>query len=276
MKLIEKTLPADHDLVLFGDIHKGNILEHFDGVHKCKEFILSKRNRFACFMGDGMEAILTDDYRYDPITIATPPLAQMRDLEATLRPIKERILVYLQGNHERKLLKFGDLAEDTAATLGVEYGTYSSVLSIRDKLGLMYKIFLTHGAGTINSTLDVPSDRLHSMHRSLRRRLMRKAGDCAVMAMGHTHKLLATRPINELYLTSAKKIKQHYVKPHPKQEWIPTEQRWYVNTGAFLKLYGEGVSGYAEVAGYDPIELGFAVVEVRDRMVQGVRLEVIK
>ena len=73
-----------------------------------------------------------------------------------------------------------------------------------------------------------------------------------------------------------KKIKQHYVKPHPKQEWIPTEQRWYVNTGAVLKLYGEGVSGYAEVAGYDPIELGFAVVEVRDRMVQGVRLEVIK
>lgn len=44
-----------------------------------------------------------------------------------------------------------------------------------------------------------------------------------------------------------------------------------MNTGSFLKLFGQDVSGYGEIAGYDPVELGYVVVEVRDRQIHTVR-----
>ena len=34
-----------------------------------------------------------------------------------------------------------------------------------------------------------------------------------------------------------------------------------------MKLYELGVSGYAERFGYDPIELGFVIVRVRDKQI---------
>lgn len=37
-----------------------------------------------------------------------------------------------------------------------------------------------------------------------------------------------------------------------------------------MKLYVEGVSGYAEIAGYDPTQLGYARVEVRKGEIAGV------
>jgi len=267
MRLLSKELPSTHDLVLFGDNHRGNPLEHTDGLNECIKYI-SKKGRYAAFMGDAIEAIMIDDKRYDPLTFATPPLQQMSEFVADMWPIRKKLLVMLQGNHERKLSKFGDLSEEMAKRLGVDYGTYSSIISIRDKQGEMYKIFLSHGFGSINSNLDDPADRLHTMKRALRRKLMRKSGDCLISAIGHTHKLIIVKPTDELYLTSSdKSIKQHYVRPSPKQNWIPPQQRWYVNTGSFLKLYGDNVSGYAEVAGYNPMEMGFAVIKVRDREV---------
>ena len=38
-----------------------------------------------------------------------------------------------------------------------------------------------------------------------------------------------------------------------------------------MRLYGDGVSGYAERAEYDPVELGVVVVMVRDREIVDVK-----
>ena len=53
--------------------------------------------------------------------------------------------------------------------------------------------------------------------------------------------------------------------------YIHPDNRWYINTGSFLKSSQNGVSGYAEMFEYSPIELGFAVVEVRNKTIQNVR-----
>ena len=53
-------------------------------------------------------------------------------------------------------------------------------------------------------------------------------------------------------------------------KYIEPNNRIYVNTGSFYKLYEYGISGYAERAGYDPIELGFTIAKVRNGKLIGV------
>jgi len=62
-----------------------------------------------------------------------------------------------------------------------------------------------------------------------------------------------------------------------KDSFIHPDLRWYVNTGSFYKLYADGknVSGYAERAGYDPNELGYVVVRVKDGIINDVERVVI-
>ena len=96
--------------------------------------------------------------------------------------------------------------------------------------------------------------------------------------MGHTHKIIISPPSEVLYLTDDDKgIKQHHGVPK-NNGYIHPDYRWYVNTGGFLKLYGEIVvedddvpmeesklgSGYAERAMYAPLQLGFCVGLIRD------------
>ena len=109
------------------------------------------------------------------------------------------------------------------------------------------------------------------MNLSLERKLKQKMADCAIAAMGHTHKLLVAKPTEQLYLTSdEKEMYHHYTKSDPTAEYIPPDHRWYINTGSFLRLFLKGISGYAERAMYDPIQMGFAVARIRDCEIQGV------
>jgi len=265
MKLITRELPRTHQIVLFGDNHRGSVLEHRDGFLECIEYIGTTKNCFGIHMSDAIEGITITDPRFDLITTSTPPSHQISEVISDLWPIRKKLITMLEGNHERKLSRtFGDISKDIAERLGIPYGTYTAIITLMNKGKQIHKIFAAHGYGSINSTLDNASDRMHTMKRSLRRKLQRKAGDCLIMAMGHTHKLIVVKPENDLYITSDTTIHQHYVRPLPNANYIPPNQRWYVNTGSFLKLYGEGISAYAECAGYDPLELGFIVIHVNN------------
>jgi len=153
--------------------------------------------------------------------------------------------------------------------LGVEYGTYSTKLTVQDTNGkLMYKVFDTHGIRSIRSTADDPIRRRTNMELVLKRQLKFKAGDCAVMIKHHTHKLLVCKPESELYLVDdGKRIKQGYTGWGQTEPYIHPDARWYGNAGSFLRLYGDGMSGYAEIAEYDPVELGWLVLVVRNRKI---------
>jgi len=276
MKLIMKQLPANHNFFSFGDDHNGSVLSSVKGWGILVKMMLSEydgcSNNYGADGGDAIEAIMVDDRRYSPEKLTEPlPLEQVQNAIKKREPIKHLLLYRLMGNHERALWKFGDLAKEISDQLGVDYGTYTTKLTVQDSNGkLMYKVFDTHGWRSITSTADDPIRRRTNMELILKRQLKRKAGDCAVMIKHHTHKLIVCKPESDLYLTDdGKKIKQAYTQWGQTEPYIHPDARWFGNAGSFLKLYGEDISGYAEIAEYDPVELGFLVLRVRNKKIVG-------
>jgi predicted phosphodiesterase len=278
MQLISDELPDSHKIYLLGDTHEGSKLQDSVGFQQVIAEIKKDKNAFFVHMGDLAEAIMIDDSRYDKETIAEGkdvPLLQYRAVRDKLKPVKDKILAILMGNHDWKhIRKVGNLVKDyVCAELEVAYGTYTCKLLINDSKGnLMYKMFLTHGFGALNSNADDPVRQLSNMQLALKRKLRDKSADCAIMAMGHNHKLLIVDPLPTLYLIDEDNdIKQDYRGGVQSARYIHPDHRWYCATGSFFKLYELGMSGYGEVFGCDPHELGCCVVHVEDKKI--VRIE---
>lgn len=274
MKLLTKILPDNHNIFHFGDLHDGSALSSHHGWGKLCDMMNSEydgcRNNYGVEGGDDIEAIMIDDKRFDPEKLKQPlPLEQIDRAIKLRQPIKHMMLAKLMGNHERKLWKFGDITEKICTELGVDYGTYTCKLTIKGKNSKqMYKIYETHGFRGVSSSADDPNRRRTTMQLILKRHLKFKAGDCAVMVKHHSHKLLVCKPESELYLTdNGKEIKQAYTGSGQNESYIHPDSRWYGNAGSFLKLHGKGISGYAEIMEYDPVELGFLVLVVRNRKI---------
>ena len=278
MKLLTKQLENSHNIFIFGDIHLGSVLSSQKGWEKLVDMMNSEyegcSNNYAIDGGDMIEAIMVDDKRFGQEKLEEPlPLEQMKRAIEAREPIKDKLLTILMGNHERKLWRFGNITEKVCDDLGVDYGTYTCKLSIKDKRDrLMYKLYDTHGFKNITSTADDPKRRKSNMELILKRHLRFQAGDCAVMVKHHSHKLLVCKPETELYLLDdGKRIKQAYTGAGQNEPYIHPDARWYGNAGSFLKLYGDGISGYAEIMEYNPVELGFLVLIVRDRKIVELR-----
>jgi len=269
---INKKLPPNHKIFLFGDLHEGSAMKHHSGVQKMIGMILAEPNNYAICMGDLIEAIAVDDYRYQTDALdeqSATILEQAANAAAELEPIKERLLGVHEGNHEYKLTRVGvgNFVRDLICKqLGVPFGTYSAVYTIQNRKGdEKYKIFIHHGFGSLTSRAKDPLQKMANMQAALKDRLAPLMGDCALSAMGHTHQLFVVPPTSELYLTSKRgRLHQKYSGlTAGGTGMIHRDHRWYANTGSFLKSYGpDGVSGYAERAGYSPVELGFVVATV--------------
>ena len=267
-------LPNSHNIFFLGDLHDGSILSSEQGWNKLINTINSEYDgcsaNYAVDGGDMIEAIMVDDKRFSPEKLSEPlPLAQIGEAVKKREPIKDKLLAILMGNHERKLWRFGDITQEVCNKLGVQYGTFAAKLTVQDSKGnLMYKIYETHGSKTITSTADDPKRRKANMELILKRHLKFKAGDCAVMIKHHAHKLLVCKPEPELYLTDdSKKISQQYTSWGQAEPYIHPDARWYGCAGSFLKLFGKGVSGYAEIFELDPVELGWLVLKVRNKRI---------
>ena len=272
MEYIKVTLPSNHDLVLFGDTHTGTILQHAEGIQECKEFIMSERSRYACHMGDMAEWRMVDHPYFDPATHdKSTPEVQEDSVVEDYTPISSRLLLALEGNHEYGLQRYGNMTRKVCKRLSntlhtVRQGGFSCVLEVHDKYGLLYKAFLTHGAGTLKSNAKDFEQRQANMKASLKLRLQDLQGDCVIMAMGHAHRLLVVPPSERLYVTTKDgKLKQHYLGRGENEDYIDPDQRIYFCTGSFLKTFVLGASGYAERKLYKPVELGFINIKVRDR-----------
>ena len=280
MKLLRKTIPSNFNLFLFGDDHEGSVLRSQKLWNKlCNMMLgeyegLTEDKNFGVDHGDIVEAIMIDDPRYDPDTVKEPfPLLQLERAVKHRECIKEKIITILEGNHPLKLWKFGPLTKMVCEKLGIPYGTWTTKITFIDKNEkLLFKHFATHGRKSITSTADDPRRRRSNKELTLKRQLKFKAGDAALMSKGHTHQILICRPEQELFLIDdGKRIKQDYTSWGHTESYIHPDARWYVNSGSFLALYGENISGYAEIAEYDPIEIGFVVALVRDKKIQDIK-----
>ena len=276
MKLINVVLPPTHDLVLFGCTHEGSVLQYKQGVQKTIDYILKKENRYAAHLGDTIEAIAVDDPRYDPHTSNQPiPLLQADAAIEVLTPIKDRLLTVLLGNHEDKSTKFGNLSEYIAKALGVEYGTWTCKLIVKDDEGnIMYKVYLVHGFSKkhLSSNAKDYDQRIANLKAAMKMMLKEKASDCVLMAMAHYHLMLLAEPVNKLYLIdNGTELKQKYLTEVMKADYLDPDQRWYVCVGSYYKTYAMNIDSYAEKAGYDPRELGFMVAHVENKKMVSVK-----
>jgi len=277
MKIIRQTVPENFNLFLFGDKHEGSIMSHQSGwetlLHMMNSSYKGVKSNFGWESGDEIEAILVDDPRYDIGTSKTDSiLKQMDQAVADRAEMKGKLIGMNLGNHPDKLKNFGNITEEICNRLGITYGTWTSKITYVTKKGkLLFKHFATHGAGTVNSNADDPKRRTTNMELALKRKLKFMSGDAVLNSMGHTHKLLICKPDPELYIVdNGKELKQKYTAPNPTAEYIHPDLRWYINTGSFYKLFGDGISGYGEKAGYAPVELGFAIVRVRNGAIEGI------
>jgi len=280
MQRITREIPLDCEIVALGDTHLGSVLCHRAGIKKVIDYIQSDPARLWVHMGDWIEAIATDDGRYQTDTTQEPiPLKQAKDAVAMFKPVAHKCVTGLSGNHENKLHRYGNLAQYICEQLAIPYGTYSARVGFTHDNKILFRAFLWHGPtkGAINSAAKDWEQRQANMKAALKMKLKYKYGDCAVMLIGHVHKLIKIEPTtDQLYLYDSQSgTKQGYLTARQTGQFIDPDLRWYGCTGAFLKLYEDGVSGYAELAGYDPVELGALVIEVKDGKVAGLRRMVV-
>lgn len=279
MQLIEKNVPANFNLFLFGDSHQGSSMFHEDGWNQLIDMMHSSYGglpasaNYGWDHGDMVEAIMVDDKRFH-FDVHKQPFPRYQEEQAIIlrKPIAKKLIGANIGNHEWKTLGFGNITEMVCNRLGIAYGTWSARITYRYKRdgSIMFKHFATHGHRTIKSIAKSADVRLANMRDMVREALKRKAGDCMLATCGHSHQLIIAEPVPELFLTdNTKRIKQIYTEPDYETNTISSYMRWYGNTGSFLKLYGDmGVTGYAERAGYDPVELGFLVCRVRNKKIE--------
>ena len=101
MELITANIPKTCDIVIHGDSHEGNAMTATDKVQEVIDWTLAKRNRYMVHMGDAIEAIATDDYRYNAYASKEPiPLLQAMDVAEQYYPARKRILAGANSSEE--------------------------------------------------------------------------------------------------------------------------------------------------------------------------------
>lgn len=284
MELIKKQMPADYVLIDSSDYHYGSLNCCREKIGQMIEKVATNKNHFLVNKGDSIEAILPNDKRYASCNMdikenLLTPVQQADAVVKDFMPIRNKIIGWGFGNHEYKLLNTMDFGRYIAAQLNVPYGAYAFKFTATNKNDeVMHKFFFTHGYGTINSNAKDDIQRLANKKANLKNKMCKSGfSDCIYMSCGHTHQLLKVDPTIEdkLFLTdNGTNITQEYhVLTQQNASYIPPDSRWYGCSGSFLKLYsnpGTYAINYAEVAGYEPAEIGWLEVHVRDHKVVAV------
>lgn len=272
----------DFNIFAAGDTHEGNaafsekaftkfadmFFSEYEGVGRDKNWLIH--------MGDPGDFIARTDTRHDPKIHRQSVLNQFDRIVDRYRPFQPQTLGMLDSNHPLTLDPLGNVTEYLCHKLDIEYLTYSGKFTFltKQKEELMFKLFATHGRKTINSSADDEIRVEANKQLILKRHLKRKASDCAVMLKGHAHKLVVAPPTPKLSLAdNLKRLVQFYPDPtkYHHMDYIPWELRWYACTGSFLRTYLLDANTYSEKAEYDPVDLGFCIVMVRDRKIKEVR-----
>ena len=288
MRVIRCEVPRNFNLFLAGDFQWGNAGTSESGVDSLFGALASEyrgcRNNYLAVMGDIIECITVDDARFSWEQSKIHTLRAQRDYAVKrLEAVKKNIAVLLKGNHEQRVsVSYGDIAMEIADTLGCNYGGYVCVVEFIHREALLLRAFLHHGFGRLTSAAKDSVQARANIMAGLKNKLSPLFAGAALMAMGHTHQLLAVPPDPGLQIVLRKgKVSAAYrardadATADHTAVVVPADDRWYVNTGSFLRTYLDGGDGYAEMRGLRPVEIGYAVAAVRGGRIQKVYLETV-
>ena len=217
-------------LIPVGDVHLGSPTCNVDKFEKTIAFI-QRTDCVVILMGDLMEAASKHSIGAGWVEQVGNPQAQLDVLYDVLFPIREKILINLEGNHEARIwLNSGIRVSKTLSKLlKVPFGGYSAFIKIRVN-GFNYVIHAQHGS----SNAWYPHTKLTAAMRTAQHT------DADLYLYGHTHELLSIKvPRRAMDMRS---------------RTIQTSEKYYVLTGSFLEYEGS----YAQKKNMYPVQTGIA------------------
>jgi len=266
MEIIKWKLPTNHEIGWAACFHFGNANQHLEGIKKYIAWLRGSKNRYGFINGDIAEAIHKNDKRYEAGQHTQLILDQYATAAKMFKPVRHKLLGANEGNHDHTIASYGCFVEKLfCEPLEIPYGTYSSKLIINDLKGrLQYKVFTTHGNGSVGSKHHDPVLRTAQEQSKVKAKLSaERMGDCLLNVIAHFHRGIIVEPVQELYLTDdGESIRQKYAdEADPRAKFIPVDLRYYLSCPGFIKKYALGSSSYGERAGYAPLELGFIITK---------------
>lgn len=270
MQRVLKDLSTKNFEIIAGSCtHIGSIMCHRSGIEFAVDYVAEKKNRYFIHLGDWIEAICTDDKRYNapPDDLKdqeqTIPSKQAKDAIKMFAPIKNRIITGLCGNHERKLSHVTNLAEEICEGLGIPYGTEACRIIMQYRGEPLFNIFAMHGRKIFNSSAKDFEQREANMKAGLKLYLQEQEADCSIMLCGHGHKIIIVNPSPRLILMDGDSGQHHqYLQGVTGTGYIQPDQRWYAMCGSARKSRIDGYDDYAQC--FPAADLGFVRIVVEN------------
>jgi predicted phosphodiesterase len=178
------------ELFPLNDLHIGDPKTDEALFKRFVRYVQDAPNRFLVGIGDlmnnGIKNSVSNTYNE-----TMSPRDQRKWLAHELQPIKDRILLFIDGNHEYRSKKEVDLSqtEELADSLGVRYLEDEAALKIsvghkRNQKPCAYTVYVTHGA-TGGKYPGAAVNNLQMLALTLE--------NCDIVIVGHSHKKLGYR-----------------------------------------------------------------------------------
>ena len=233
IKAVNYSTDADELLLVpIGDVHLRAPTCNIQKFLATVEFV-KNTDCVVVLMGDLMEAASRHSVGAGWAEQVASPQAQLDAFVEVLTPIKDKIILTLEGNHEERIWKHSGMkvAKILANMLGVPYGGYSAFLKIKVRDN-NYVTYAQHGS----SNAWYPHTKLTAAMRTAQHT------EADLYLYGHTHELLSlTVPWRYMDMRS---------------RTVKFGKRYFVLTGSFL----EYANSYAEKKNMYPVKTGIANV----------------
>lgn len=257
MKVIEKEFEISSRkestwfLIPLGDIHLGHKNCDLDLLQSTIDFIKKTPKAIVLGMGDYCDAISPKDARFSANEIDPEyptPDVQYKAIENLFRPIKNKIIGLLDGNHDLKHWKehAHNYVDMLAYNLGVPYLSIDAYIRLKF-IRLMnsaeehntFNIYAHHGC-TASRTKGAKINKIEDLAKIF--------PGLDLYLMGHVHERGESPPRTFLYVNRALNI-------------IHREQH-FVFTGGYLRGYIDGSSSYIEEKTLEPTALGSPIIKI--------------
>jgi predicted phosphodiesterase len=170
-------------LIPLGDVHLGSPTCNVGLFRRTLDFI-EKTDCLVILMGDLMEAASKTSVGAGWVEQTSSPQHQLDVLAEVLSPIKDKILINLEGNHEERIWKQSGIRVSKVLSnmLGVPFGGYSAFVKLRIA-SINYIIHAQHGS----SNAWYPHTKLTAAMRTAQHT------DADLYLYGHTHELMSIK-----------------------------------------------------------------------------------
>lgn len=255
MKLSKRRFPFTEGdtftLWAIGDIHKGSANCDKEALAETISRVEADPSALYIHMGDGHEWITPADPRWDAEAVDEEFItlnqlgniraAAIRDAVATWEPVKEKCILWHDGNHEHRYDQHNDshVTLEAVRRLGIDEDIYSPGSALTQ---LVFEDKSRHVCSLV-----VYSDHGYQAGRKDGAKLntMRELPSyirADIYLRGHSHSLFVS-PID-------------WLEPNANHTEVKAHHGYVSHTGSYLRTYQQNATGYGELAAYPPTTIG--------------------